>query len=164
MIDARRRLDQYFWVQIGCRQAPRGTLGVPRDESDIGSPEYHRCVRTLILAGGFGSRLSEETVSRPKPMVEIGNDPILWHILKHYAHHGYDDFVIALGYRGEMIKQYFAQYAALAGDLTVRTSAGLSSGTGRASRTGRSTSSIPASTRPRADGCAGSPICWTTRS
>jgi glucose-1-phosphate cytidylyltransferase len=82
-------------------------------------------MRTLILAGGYGSRLSEETVARPKPMVEIGSQPILWHILKHYSFHGYRDFVIALGYRGEMVKQYFAQYAALAGELTVSTSTGV---------------------------------------
>jgi glucose-1-phosphate cytidylyltransferase len=79
----------------------------------------------LILAGGFGSRLSEETVAKPKPMVEVGSDPILWHILKHYAHYGYADFVIALGYRGEMIKQYFAQFATLAGDIVVQTGQGL---------------------------------------
>jgi glucose-1-phosphate cytidylyltransferase len=82
-------------------------------------------VRTLILAGGFGSRLSEETVAKPKPMVEIGSDPILWHILKHYAHFGHSDFIVALGYRGEMIKQYFAQYAAIAGDIVVQTGAGV---------------------------------------
>ena len=82
-------------------------------------------MRTLILAGGLGSRLSEETVTKPKPMVEIGSDPILWHILKHYAHYGYDDFIIALGYRGELIKQYFTQYAALSGDLMVRTNDGV---------------------------------------
>lgn len=82
-------------------------------------------MRTVILAGGFGSRLSEETVLKPKPMVEIGNVPILWHILKHYAHYGYNDFVIALGYKGETIKQYFSQYAALAGDMTIRTSHGV---------------------------------------
>lgn len=82
-------------------------------------------MRTVILAGGLGSRLSEETVSKPKPMVEIGSDPILWHILKHYAHYGYDDFVIALGYRGDLIKQYFTQYASLAGELTVHTNRGV---------------------------------------
>lgn len=82
-------------------------------------------MRTVILAGGFGSRLSEETASRPKPMVEIGGEPILWHILKHYAHYGHTEFVIALGYRGEVIKQYFAQYAALAGEITVRTNSGV---------------------------------------
>lgn len=81
-------------------------------------------IRTVILAGGLGSRLSEETVSKPKPMVEVGSEPILWHIMKHYAHYGFADFAIALGYRGEVIKQYFAQYAALAGDVTVRLSSG----------------------------------------
>ena len=82
-------------------------------------------MRTLILAGGLGSRLSEETLTKPKPMVEIGSDPILWHILKHYAFYGYDDFIIALGYRGELIKQYFSQYAALSGELTVHTTDGV---------------------------------------
>jgi glucose-1-phosphate cytidylyltransferase len=81
-------------------------------------------MRTLILAGGFGSRLSEETVLKPKPMVEIGSEPILWHIMKHYAHHGFRDFVVALGYRGDMVKQYFAQAAALTGELTVDLAAG----------------------------------------
>ena len=76
-------------------------------------------MKTLILAGGTGSRLSEETVSRPKPMVEIGGRPIIWHIMKHYAHYGLDDFLIALGYKGEYIKRYFADYAHLASDLTV---------------------------------------------
>ena len=82
-------------------------------------------LRTLILAGGFGSRISEETVAKPKPMIAIGGDPILWHIMKHYAHHGHTEFIVALGYRGEVIKQYFAQYAALAGNITVRTGHGL---------------------------------------
>jgi glucose-1-phosphate cytidylyltransferase len=81
-------------------------------------------MRTLILAGGFGSRLSEETIAKPKPMVEIGSEPILWHIMKHYAHYGFADFVVALGYRGDVVKQYFAQFAALAGELTVDLSAG----------------------------------------
>ncbi len=90
-------------------------------------------MRTLILAGGLGSRLSEETVSKPKPMVEIGPEPILWHIMKHYAHFGFAEFVVALGYRGEVIKQYFAQYASLAGDLTVE----LATGTVRRGEGGR---------------------------
>lgn len=81
-------------------------------------------MRTLILAGGFGSRLSEETILKPKPMVEIGSEPILWHIMKHYAYHGFGDFVVALGYRGEVVKQYFAQFAALAGELTVDLASG----------------------------------------
>ena len=76
-------------------------------------------MKTLILAGGTGSRLSEETVSRPKPMVEIGGRPIMWHIMKHYAHYGFSDFLIALGYKGEFIKRYFSEYAHLASDLTV---------------------------------------------
>jgi glucose-1-phosphate cytidylyltransferase len=76
-------------------------------------------MKTLILAGGTGSRLSEETVSRPKPMVEIGGRPIMWHIMKHYAQYGYNDFLVALGYKGEFIKRYFSDYAHLASDLTV---------------------------------------------
>jgi glucose-1-phosphate cytidylyltransferase len=72
-----------------------------------------------ILAGGVGSRLSEETVLKPKPMVEIGGKPILWHIMRHYAHFGFKEFAIALGYKGEQIKKYFADYASLSGSLTV---------------------------------------------
>jgi glucose-1-phosphate cytidylyltransferase len=67
-------------------------------------------VKAVILAGGFGSRLSEETALRPKPMVEIGGKPMLWHIMKIYAAHGIDDFVICLGYKGYLIKEYFANY------------------------------------------------------
>lgn len=67
-------------------------------------------MKTLILAGGFGSRLSEETDDRPKPMVEIGGKPILWHIMKVYSHYGHNDFIILTGYKGYMIKEYFAQY------------------------------------------------------
>jgi glucose-1-phosphate cytidylyltransferase len=77
-------------------------------------------VKTLILAGGYGSRLAEETEIRPKPMVEIGGQPILWHIMKTYSGFGFDDFVIALGYKGEYIKKYFAEYGSLAGNLTVQ--------------------------------------------
>jgi len=67
-------------------------------------------MKAVILAGGFGSRLSEETSVRPKPMVEIGGKPMLWHIMKIYAAHGIDDFIICLGYRGYLIKEYFANY------------------------------------------------------
>src|SRR6476660_7255798 len=63
-------------------------------------------MKVVILAGGLGSRLSEETELKPKPMVEIGGRPILWHIMKHYAHHGHREFVIALGYKGEAIKRF----------------------------------------------------------
>jgi len=72
-----------------------------------------------ILAGGFGSRLAEETEIRPKPMVEIGGKPILWHIMKHYAQHGLNEFAVALGYKGEYIKKYFADFCALNGNLKV---------------------------------------------
>ena len=67
-------------------------------------------MKAVILAGGLGSRLSEETTVRPKPMVEIGGKPILWHIMKIYAAHGIEDFIIPLGYKGYMIKEYFANY------------------------------------------------------
>jgi len=76
-------------------------------------------MKAIILAGGLGSRLSEETVLRPKPMVEIGGKPILWHILNIYASYGVTEFVIALGYRGEVIKEYFLNFYALNNDITV---------------------------------------------
>jgi glucose-1-phosphate cytidylyltransferase len=72
-----------------------------------------------ILAGGVGSRLSEETVSKPKPMVEIGGQPIIWHIMKHYAHYGHDKFVIALGYKSEFIKRYICEFVSLTSNITV---------------------------------------------
>lgn len=78
-------------------------------------------MKTVILAGGLGSRLMEETELRPKPMVEIGERPILWHVMKHYTHYGMREFVIALGYRGEVIKRYFAEAVSLDGSMTVRT-------------------------------------------
>lgn len=64
----------------------------------------------MILAGGFGTRLSEETEKKPKPLVEVGPKPILWHIMKHYGHYGFNEFLIALGYKGEAIKKYFVDY------------------------------------------------------
>jgi glucose-1-phosphate cytidylyltransferase len=67
-------------------------------------------MKVVLLAGGLGTRLSEETTIRPKPMVEIGGRPILWHIMKIYAHHGFTDFVVCLGYKGYLIKEYFANY------------------------------------------------------
>lgn len=81
-------------------------------------------MKVAILAGGVGSRLSEETVLKPKPMVEVGGQPILWHIMKTYAHQGFTDFVIALGYKGECIKRWMIDYAALSSNLTVRTARG----------------------------------------
>jgi glucose-1-phosphate cytidylyltransferase len=67
-------------------------------------------MKVVILAGGKGTRLAEETVTRPKPMIEIGEKPILWHIMKSYSHHGFNDFVICLGYKGYLIKEYFSNY------------------------------------------------------
>lgn len=67
-------------------------------------------MKTVILAGGFGTRISEESVLKPKPMVEIGGKPILWHIMKNYAHYGYTDFIICAGYKQDVIKQYFFDY------------------------------------------------------
>ena len=75
-------------------------------------------MKAVILAGGLGTRLSEETSLRPKPMVEIGGKPILWHILKTYAHHGVNDFVICCGYKGYVIKEYFANYFLHMSDVT----------------------------------------------
>jgi glucose-1-phosphate cytidylyltransferase len=75
-------------------------------------------MKAVILAGGYGSRLSEETDVRPKPMVEIGGRPILWHIMKLYSAHGVDDFIICCGYRGYLIKEYFANYFLHMSDIT----------------------------------------------
>jgi glucose-1-phosphate cytidylyltransferase len=75
-------------------------------------------MKAVILAGGLGTRLSEETATRPKPMVEIGGKPILWHIMKMYAHHGVSDFVICCGYKGYVIKEYFANYFLHMSDVT----------------------------------------------
>jgi glucose-1-phosphate cytidylyltransferase len=76
-------------------------------------------MKAVILAGGFGTRLSEETELRPKPMIEIGGRPILWHIMKIYSHYGINEFVICLGYKGYMIKEYFANYFLHQSDVTI---------------------------------------------
>jgi len=76
-------------------------------------------MKVVILAGGLGTRLSEETVLKPKPMVEIGDMPILWHIMKIYSSHGFNDFVICLGYKGYVIKEYFANYFLHKSDVTI---------------------------------------------
>jgi glucose-1-phosphate cytidylyltransferase len=81
-------------------------------------------IPVVLLAGGLGTRLSEETDSRPKPMVEVGGRPLLWHVMKHYVSHGFADFFIALGYKGEVVKRYFLEYRQLATDLTVHVGTG----------------------------------------
>jgi glucose-1-phosphate cytidylyltransferase len=76
-------------------------------------------MKAVILAGGIGTRLSEETAVRPKPMVELGGKPVLWHIMKCYSHFGINDFVVCLGYKGYMIKEYFANYFLHMSDVTI---------------------------------------------
>lgn len=76
-------------------------------------------MKVVILAGGLGTRLAEETEIKPKPMVEIGGRPILWHIMKIYAHYGFKEFYIALGYKGEVIKRFFYDYQSLSGNLSI---------------------------------------------
>jgi glucose-1-phosphate cytidylyltransferase len=93
---------------------PRGFLDV-----SVGTS-----MKVAILAGGLGTRLAEETVVRPKPMVEIGGRPILWHVMSIYAAHGFREFVVALGYKGEVVKEYFANFRAFSSDLTVDLASG----------------------------------------
>src|SRR5476651_1030292 len=76
-------------------------------------------MKVVILAGGLGTRLTEETTIKPKPMVEIGGKPIIWHIMKIYSHYGYNDFIICLGYKGHVIKEYFINYFLYNSDITV---------------------------------------------
>ncbi|MEW6671042.1 MAG: glucose-1-phosphate cytidylyltransferase [Thermodesulfobacteriota bacterium] len=76
-------------------------------------------MKVVILCGGLGTRLREETEFRPKPMVKIGNRPVLWHIMKIYSHYGFKDFVLALGYKGEMIKDYFCHYELMNSDISI---------------------------------------------
>ena len=76
-------------------------------------------MKVVILAGGLGTRLAEETEVKPKPMVEIGEQPILWHIMKHYSYYGFKEFFVALGYKGEVIKRYFHDYYSLNGSMTI---------------------------------------------
>lgn len=87
--------------------------------SDRKGPYVHAKVPVVILAGGYGTRMREETEFRPKPMAEIGGRPILWHIMKHFQAYGFREFVVCVGYRGDMIKEYFLNYRALNGDVSV---------------------------------------------
>jgi glucose-1-phosphate cytidylyltransferase len=82
-------------------------------------------MKVVILAGGLGTRLAEETEVKPKPMIEIGNRPIIWHIMKHYAHFGFNEFYVALGYKGDVIKRYFLDYYQLDSNLTIDLSQGI---------------------------------------
>jgi len=75
-------------------------------------------MKVVILAGGYGTRISEESHLRPKPMIEIGEIPLLWHIMKIYSHYGFNDFIICCGYKGYMIKEYFADYYLHQSDVT----------------------------------------------
>jgi len=81
-------------------------------------------MKVVILAGGLGTRLAEETEVKPKPLIEIGGRPILWHIMKHYAHYGFTEFFIALGYKGEAIKRFFTEYSTLDGNMIIEPAAG----------------------------------------
>ena len=81
-------------------------------------------MKVVILAGGLGTRLAEETEIKPKPMLEIGGHPLLWHIMKHYAHYGMKEFYIALGYRGDAIKRFFMDYYSLNGSITIDLASG----------------------------------------
>ena len=81
-------------------------------------------MKVVILAGGYGTRLAEETAVLPKPMIPIGERPILWHIMKHFDHHGFQEFCIALGYKGDVIKRYFLDYHTLGGSLSLDLAAG----------------------------------------
>lgn len=76
-------------------------------------------MKVVLLAGGFGTRLSEETTIKPKPMVEIGGKPIIWHIMKTYSHYGFNEFVILLGYKGYYLKEYFSNYFLHQSDVTI---------------------------------------------
>ena len=101
-------------MRRGTRQPAAASAGLGRPHTSL------QCtVKVIILAGGLGTRLAEETIVRPKPMVEIGGKPLLWHLLNIYAAHGFEDFIIALGYKGEVIKEYFLNFFALNNDITV---------------------------------------------
>ena len=105
------KADAVTAVETATSKGVRGARGIDsRDQKSL---------KVVILAGGYGTRLAEETEVRPKPMVEIGGYPILWHILKHYAHFGHNEFLVALGYKGDEVKRYFLERSTLSGDMTI---------------------------------------------
>src|SRR5216683_3341378 len=97
---------------------------VDRSRGNRSKASRMETMKAVILAGGYGTRLAEATEVRPKPMVQIGGHPILWHILKHYAHFGVNEFYVALGYLGDEIKRYFVDRQTLGGSMTIDVSGG----------------------------------------
>ena len=89
-------------------------------EGEEGLMDSMKNIKVVILCGGKGTRMKEETEYRPKPLVEIGGKPVIWHIMKIYAHYGFKQFILCLGYKGNMIKEYFRNYAALNNDFTIQ--------------------------------------------
>ena len=115
-----------FGLGLGIANQLRGQT---RAGSDLG--RLYKCldgaaVKVVILAGGVGSRLADQTEAGPKPMVEIGGHPILWHIMRHYVHYGFDEFVVAVGYKGDQIKRYLMDYHTSQRDVRINVGSGWS--------------------------------------
>src|SRR5436853_4747707 len=115
----REQLHRVCARAADAREDDTGVVADPQSAAIMSQP-----MKVAILAGGLGTRLAEETETRPKPMVEIGGRPILWHIMKQYAHFGFKEFVIALGYKSEVIKRYFIEQHSLAGSMSINFSNG----------------------------------------
>lgn len=110
--------DKRIYEFQGVYLSEKSFLFEPRE---LKRKEAHQ-MQVVILAGGLGTRISEESGSRPKPMIEIGGKPIIWHIMKIYGHYGLTDFIICCGYKGYMIKEYFANYFLHSADVTINMS------------------------------------------
>src|SRR5262249_46601794 len=114
-------MTRHHCIPIRRREVTRTAGDRPCASRGVGDARIQALpMKAVILAGGLGTRLREETEFRPKPMVEVGGRPILWHIMKLFAHHSIDEFVIPIGYRGEVIRDYFVNYEARTNDFTVR--------------------------------------------